>query len=73
MMLVVALLLLLPSFALAQDMPDIVRIDIDLTWHVPSFSGPVRLAGSELWQNGVGYVRANNGLYDAFRWQVTGD
>jgi exosortase/archaeosortase family protein len=67
------MLLVMVSTASAQDMPDIVRVDVDLTWNVPS--GPVRFFGNELWKNGVGYVVQSPvfpGLYDANRWQITG-
>src|SRR2546425_337252 len=48
-------LLLLASYASAQDMPDIVRIDMDLHWTVPVY-GAISLSGSSEWQNGVGFV-----------------
>jgi exosortase/archaeosortase family protein len=59
-------LLLLASSVSAQDMPDLVLIDVDLHWTVPTRAGgvlDVRLFGSELWQNGVGY--ADPGPHDA--------
>jgi exosortase/archaeosortase family protein len=65
----VLVLLLMASSASAQDMPDLVLIDIDLQWTVPGLPTPVRLTGSELWRNGVGYV-ANKSTMD--RWHVTG-
>jgi exosortase/archaeosortase family protein len=42
------------------DAPDLLQVDIDLTWNVPS--GPVHLFGSRFWQNNVGYGGSANGL-----------
>jgi exosortase/archaeosortase family protein len=65
--------LLTPVASANTDAPDIVRIDVDLTWNVPSlpsfFPGPVRLSGSELWQNGVGYYVEKP---SSTRWHVEG-
>jgi len=68
-------LLLMASSASAQDMPDIVRIDIDLHWTVPVY-GAIRLFGSNEWQNGVGYTDPNvarsGSSTAAGPWHVTG-
>jgi len=63
--LIVLLIVLLAPLASA----DTVKIDIDLQWTVPSLPTPVRFTGSELWENGVGYVVPKNS-YE--RWHVTG-
>jgi exosortase/archaeosortase family protein len=66
-------LLLFASSASAQDVPALVLIDIDLHWTVPNISGPasdVRFFGSQLWQNGVGYV--NEPQQFTNRWGITG-
>jgi exosortase/archaeosortase family protein len=61
-------LLLLASSASAQDMPDIVLVEVNLTWAIPGLPD-VQVTGSNLWQNGVGYVENRN---LTTQWTVTG-
>jgi exosortase/archaeosortase family protein len=63
------MLLLYSSPALAQDVPPLVLIDVDLHWTVPVY-GSVSLSGKEEWQNGVGYIDTTKTTSD--RWHVTG-
>ena len=70
-------ILLLASSASAQDVPDLVLIDVDLHWTVPVY-GAISLSGSQEWQNGVGYTdttkspsgSGTGGPND--RWHITG-
>ena len=48
---------------------DIVQVDVDLQWTVPYLTTPVRFTGSELWENGVGYVVPK---ISTQRWEITG-
>jgi len=63
--LIVLLIVLLAPLASA----DTVQVDIDLQWTVPYLPTTVRFTGSELWENGVGYVVPK---ISTQRWQVTG-
>jgi exosortase/archaeosortase family protein len=72
----VLMLLLLASGASAQDIPDLVLIDVDLHWTVPVY-GDVRLFGTNEWQNGVGYTnpniaRSGSSFEPVGPWHVTG-
>ncbi len=64
---VLAVLLIVLPAPLASA--DIVQVDIDLQWTVPYLPTPVRFTGSELWENGVGYVVPKLSFQ---RWEVTG-
>jgi exosortase/archaeosortase family protein len=62
MMWLMALLLLLPSLAFAQDMPDIVRVDVNVTFVLPTQSTPVNVSGTAMYQNSgssPGYISQN--------------
>jgi hypothetical protein len=67
---VLTIILLAPLASATTVAPDLLLIEINLNWTIPWLSGPVNVSGSNLWQNGVGYVppiaRSNE------RWIVTG-
>jgi exosortase/archaeosortase family protein len=69
--------LLAPVAWATTDAPNLVQIDIDLHWTVPVY-GPIRLFGSEEWQNGVGYTnpnvpRSGSSTAEAGPWRITGN
>src|SRR5262245_25611080 len=54
-----AVLLVAPVAQATTDAPDLVRVEVNLTWNtIPGLAGPVNVSGSNAWQTGVGYVDA---------------